>query len=365
MNILIDAHVFDGKFQGSRTYIKGLYSEMIKKKSDWHFYFAGSNVDTLQEEFGSKKNITYLKLRATNKYIRLLFELPYLSYKHKIDFSHFQYVSPPIKIGKYIVTNHDILFEEERFKQYFPNKYRWVNSFLFKYAARKANILLTVSDYSKNKINEFYNIPKEQIHVTPNAIQLNTETTKTNLIKKKYGCEKYLLYVSRVEPRKNHISVVKAFINLKLYEHGYQLVFIGNRDMEDKELTNYITENRKYLQDNLRFFSNVPDTDLKQFYLNAEVVVYPSFAEGFGIPPLEGAVYKRKVVCSSSTAMAEFTFFKYLVNPNNQKEIEEAISKALKDDEKGLDKIQEFVLQTYTWSRGADVLEKEIEKHYK
>jgi len=364
MKILIDAHVFDGKFQGSRTYIKGLYAEMIPLKKDWKFYFVAKNIDTLKEEFGEHPNVFFLPLKSTNKFSRLLLEFPKLIKKYEIDYSHFQYISPPIKTGKNIVTTHDILFEEKRFKQFFPKKYRLINGFLFKRSARLADILVTVSEYSKKKISELYKISKEEIIITPNAINLNLyNLSNDGYIKKKYGCKKYILFVSRIEPRKNHISILKAFKNLKLYELGYELVFIGNQDIDDVAYNTFINKNQDILKDKLHIFSNINEKELKKFYTNSAFVVYPSYAEGFGIPPLEAAVYKKKTLCSNATAMAEFTFFKYIVDPYNQDEIEKSILQIIEDNEDELNKIQEIILKKYHWKKSAEVLVEKLENH--
>jgi len=357
MKILIDAHVFDGKFQGSRTYIKGIYSEMILLKKEWEFYFVAQNISTLKEEFGEHPNVHFLPLTSTNKISRLLVEFPKLIRKHQIDYSHFQYITPLIKVGKYIVTNHDILFEEARFRKYFPYKYRFVNGFLFKRSAKFADILITVSEYSKSKINEYYHIPKEKIIITPNAINLNLDKLSNDgYIEKKYGCKKYILFVSRIEPRKNHISILKAFKNLKLYEKGFELVFIGNQDIKDIAYNDYLAKNEPIFKNKLHLFSNIAEAELKKFYTNSEFVVYPSFAEGFGIPPLEGAVYKKPVLCSKATAMSEFSFFNYFIDPYNQKEIEGTILEIINKKSENLEEIQQTILKKYHWKKSAQGL---------
>ncbi len=357
MKILINAHVFDGKFQGSRTYIKGLYTEMILLKKDWDFYFVAQNTTNLEEEFGTHQNVHYLHLKHHNKFIRLFWEIPQLIRKHQIDSSHFQYISPLLRTGKYIVTTHDILFEEERFRQFFPTKYRLINGTLFRRSAKLADILLTVSEYSKNKISELYEIDKKDIVITSNAIKLNLDhLEKDNYIQEKYNCKKYILYVSRIEPRKNHISILKAFKNLQLFKKGYELVFIGNQDIKDGEYDDFINKNESTFKGKLHLYSNITETELKKFYTNSEFIVYPSFAEGFGIPPLEGAVYKKPVLCSKATAMAEFSFFNYFIDPNNQKEIEETILEIINKPSENLEEIQQTILKTYDWKKSAQVL---------
>ena len=154
MNILVDAHIFDDKHQGTRTYLKGLYSELIVIAENWHFFLVAQDIENLKKEFGVHKNVTYLPLKSQNKFYRLLIELPLIIKRNRIDYAHYQYISPPIKNCKQIVTIHDILFEQKEFKSFFPLKYRIINSTLFKTSARRADILLTVSEYSKRKISE-------------------------------------------------------------------------------------------------------------------------------------------------------------------------------------------------------------------
>ena len=97
MKLLVDAHIFDEKFQGTRTYLKGLYSALIPIAKDWEFYFIANDVENLEQEFGKFSHVHYLKFTSKNKYYRLLIDLPRIIKKNKIDYSHYQYISPFIK----------------------------------------------------------------------------------------------------------------------------------------------------------------------------------------------------------------------------------------------------------------------------
>jgi glycosyltransferase involved in cell wall biosynthesis len=307
MNILIDAHVFDEPHHGTRTYLKGLYSEMIQLMPEMGFFFAADDVDNLRAEFGTHANVFFLKFNQ-KKYLRLLYEIPRMVKQHRIDYVHFQYISTPVKNCKHIVTTHDILFKD--FADLFPLKYRAVKNFLFKASARRADILLTVSEYSRDRIAYHYKIPHARIGLTPNGVSkyFAGAATGANTIGEKYGLGKFILYTSRMEPRKNHLLLLRAYRELKLWTEGYHLVFIGMRSLSypdfDAYLENFPPDGKSYVH----HISNVDNEELRAFYKATDLFVYPSLAEGFGIPPLEAVFSGADTLCSNQTAMREFTF---------------------------------------------------------
>lgn len=306
-NILVDAHVFDDKHQGTRTYLKGLYSELIPIAKNCHFFFVAQDIDNLKKEFGRHDHVSYISLKSHNKYYRLLIEFPILIKNHNIDYAHYQYICPPIKNCKLIITTHDILFEQKEFKKYFPLKFRIINGVLFRWSAKRADLLLTVSKYSKKKISEHYTINEEKIKITPNAVDtIYKEEAIINENFKNQNLGKYILYVSRVEPRKNHLSLLKAFVELELANQGYKMIFIGKKDILCNELEQFINLMTPEDKASVFWLENVSNDALKAYYQNCELFVFPSFAEGFGIPPLEAMIYNKKLLCSKNTAMADF-----------------------------------------------------------
>lgn len=363
INVLIDMHVFDHKYQGTRTYLKGLYSELMPIAKNWHFYLVARNIENLKKEFGAHKNVTYVPLKSKNKFYRLLFELPQLIKKHKIDYAHYQYICPPIKNCKLIITTHDILFEQNEFKKFFPLKYRTFNSFLFKRSAKKADLLLTVSQYSRNRISELYNIPVDSIYITPNAVS-NSGQIKQEVIDDTQAAHgKYILYVSRVEPRKNHLGLLKAFVELNLKEQGYKLVFIGKKDILHPELERYLTNKQPKIKDSVVWLHSISNNSLEAYYRNCELFVFPSFAEGFGIPPLEAMAQKSKILCSKSTAMADFNLPDALVfDPKDIEELKKKMMIQLTSEKIQLD-VYGVILAKYNWLKISQDYFKLLEKH--
>jgi glycosyltransferase involved in cell wall biosynthesis len=213
---------------------------------------------------------------------------------------------------------------------------------------------LTVSNYSKNDLIRRFNIPDKLIYVTPNAVDFPTLPSIDTIEHFRLG--KYILYVSRFEPRKNHVGLLKAFYNLNLQEKGYKLVFVGSKkDKIEKQAYQKLVKLITLTQlECVEFFDHLSSIELNYLYNNASCFVFPSLAEGFGIPPIEAAVNNCKVVCSNQTAMRDFSFFKYLFDPNDQDEFDTQLHLALEDIDYDYKFYREKVLEIYNWNNIAE-----------
>lgn len=360
MKLLVDCHCFDYKTtEGINTYIKGLYCEFVKIAQDVDFYFLAQNVDNIRALFGEASNIHYISLKSQNKVYRLLFEIPTIIKQYKIDLAHFQYTAPLIKNCKTIVTLHDILFED--YPEMFPLSYRLVKGILFKWSAKRADLLLTVSEYSRKQIAGHYGLAWSDIFVTPNAVsddfyQIDKKVAEDFVHSQ--GIDKYILYVSRVEPRKNQIAVLNAYLDLALYEKGYDLVFIGRKTISSSLFENRLAELKPEVLKRIHLLNQVDYNDLKFWYKGASLFVYPALAEGFGIPPIEAGAAEIPCVCSNRTAMGDFSFFgENLVDPLDVESLNERIDKNLKfSDKMDLRRISDQIAKTYNWKTVASDL---------
>lgn len=354
----MDAHYFDESPQGVTTYIRNLYISVSKVMPAVEIIFCAYS-DRIYKDYPDLKEISRLEIiRNRGTLFRMIIDLPKLAKNHRVDYVHTQYLMPVNSVGKKIVTIHDVLFL--RFPGDYPFVHRFLRNLLFRLSAKKCDILVTVSKYSKLEISNFFDINDSSILVTPCGVpkleSVQAKTESKSFVRQRFGIdEEYVLYVSRFEPRKNHISLAKAFFKSKAYEEKFKLVFVGARSISVLEYDNFIGGLSEVDQLKVVELVDVCDEELSHLYRAASVFVYPSLSEGFGIPPLEAATYLIPTVCSNLTAMNDFKFFgDRHINPTCVEKLQVAIDEALSIvsvDE--LVEIREKVYSQYSWERSA------------
>lgn len=355
--VFVDCHVFDKEFQGTQTYIKGLYLELLKHKKI-HFFLAAYDIKKIKEVFGTHSNVTYVKYSSKNAVIRLLFLLPYLIKKHKIEYAHFQYRVPPIKFCKYILTIHDVLFED--FPSYFSKQFRIFSFITFKFSAKISDYLFTVSTYSKNRIETHLNVKGVIVH--PNGVQAvffepYDKSTVQKEVQLNYQLKDYIIFVSRWEPRKNHLLLLRAFVEQELYKKC-DLVFVGDKKNRDAAYLKYYTPLSLDIKEKIKSFENVPFEELLLLIRGAKLSVYPSSAEGFGIPPLETVAAKIPTICTNETAMSDFVFLAdNLVSLKDETAFQQKIRNAIhhRQEEEDLNRMALFVKHNYNWQIASQI----------
>src|SRR5688572_25067756 len=111
VKLFVDAHVFDKEYQGTRTYIKELYT-ILSENPKLQIYMGAYDIENLKNNFPPAANIIYIKYNTRSAFSRLLYSIPSLLAKYGIEYAHFQYILPPVKKCRYIVTIHDVIFNE-------------------------------------------------------------------------------------------------------------------------------------------------------------------------------------------------------------------------------------------------------------
>ena len=371
IKLFIDGHSFDREYQGTHVFIAQLYSNLAKLHPEIELYAAARDTKNLQHclPFIPERNLfTYTKKQPG--VLRFVTDIPHYIRKHGFDFAHFQYVAPLSKHQcRYIVTLHDILFKD--FSKEFPWTYIAKRNFMFKKCFTGASIRTTVSHYSRARISAHYKMDPEAISVIPSGVEdgLGVRFTKDEAVMDvagRFGLKDYILYVSRIEPRKNQYGLLKKYLDLRLYQKNIPLVFVGKESIPDHSFTSVLNQLSPEIGSCIHWYPALPPGDLEKFYKAARLFVYPSKAEGFGVPPLEAAVCQVPVLCSSVTAMGDFDFFDpWRFDPEDDQDFENKFMNILAHppNEEVLQKTSGIIRNRYNWERTAEKFFQLLNQH--
>ncbi|WP_243324078.1 glycosyltransferase family 1 protein [Geothrix sp. SG200] len=361
MRIGIDYHVLHHEWQGSgiRRYIEGLYRAVLKVPSHHEWVFLVEDPTRVPQDWPGRPE--WQDLGTTSRVARLGWQINRCIRKNQLDCCHMQFVAPLFQTCKEVVSVHDILFDTH--PQFFPRSAPFTLAPLIRRSAHRASLILTISEYSKRMLMERWGISEERICLTPCAIDPTIFnpgdlSQSRKLVKETYDVEDYILSVGRIEPRKNHQSLVRSYADLKTRGKSLpKLVFVGGKDFGYRELAALIQE--KGLEKDVVFLHSVSDVMLPHLYRAALVMAYPSFAEGFGIPPLEAMACGCPVITSGTTALPEVVGDSgWLIDPEKWPTISEALLMAIQDPSGRQERIRKGLVQAtqYSWERSAKAL---------
>lgn len=215
--------------------------------------------------------------------------------------------------------------------------------------------IITVSEFSKEDISKEFNFPKDKIYVThlaaENIYYPMSKLKCKELIKNKYGIEdNYILYVGGLSPRKNIIGLIESFSLLSKKTRGNcKLVVTGKKGLSYPKYKKRSEELN--ISNDVIFTDFISLEDLPLFYNGAEVLVYPSFYEGFGLPPLEAMACGTPVIASNITSIPEVCKDSaLLINPYNVHELSSAIEEVLTDKKLMLHMMKKSLIRSMNFS---------------
>ncbi|WP_020596970.1 glycosyltransferase family 4 protein [Spirosoma panaciterrae] len=231
----------------------------------------------------------------------------------------------PIMYGKNIASILDLSFHLH--PEWFSKQFSLLYNTLIPIIAKRAIRIITISEYSRKDIIRYFNIPPEKIdivHPSISSIFENNKTSKKDITK--FG--RYILAVSSIDPRKNFLGLIKAFKLANLNDINLVIVGSKNKVFSDEGIAELIKDDPSVF-----FTGYVSDNDLASLYKNASLFVYPSFFEGFGIPPLEAMASGCPTIVSNTSSLPEVCGDASLyVDPHDITNISETIKKVINDD---------------------------------
>lgn len=202
---------------------------------------------------------------------------------------------------KKIVTIHDLIFV--RYPEYYSFFDRKIHLWKFKKAAHTADQIIAISEQTKRDIIQYLKVPENKIEVIYQGChQAFKEQQSDELmaaVKHKFNLpERFVLNVGSIEERKNLLNVVKAIADTDI-----PLVVVGKKTKYYKKIEVFIKKNK--IEKKVSFLEGVSMEELAVIYKMADIFVYPSFFEGFGIPVIEALFSKTVVVTSNMSCLPE------------------------------------------------------------
>ena len=224
----------------------------------------------------------------------------------------------------------------------------------------KCDHIITISENSKREIIEEFNVPEEKITIAQPAVDHGrfkpANEEELAQVRKKYELpEQYLLYVGTIEPRKNLLGLLEAYEKLPAKLRGeYPLVMTGGRGWLEGEIVDRIS--RLKGRGEALTTGYVYDEDLPAIYSGARLFVFPSFYEGWGMPPLEAMACGTPVITSNTSSLPEVVGDTALmIDPNRPEELTNAMKQVLSDEELRQEMIRQGFKQAkrFSWEKSA------------
>ena len=359
--------LFRGRPTGVANYIINLVKNLaqLDKENEYYIFLIEENKEYFNlEQDNFHEMLCFVK--TENPILRRMWEqivLPKLVHDKDIDILHCPVNIIPILVQcRSIVTFLDCqYFNESSRNTLLRKKYHHI---FMRLSMQKADAIITISDSMKSEIIQYLGGKRDNIHVThlgqdtfstvDQGVRLEGNIENVNLSRK------YILFVGFPQYRKNLSGLVKAFASaMGKMNEPYDLVICG--DMKTKIESDYNnilkTINRYNIENQVKFIDYLENEELRALMVGAEIFVFPSFYEGFGLPVLEAMACGTPVLVSDIPVMHEIVDDAGMyVNPYNQDDISRGICELLLDSnlrqrlgKKGWKRAQRF-----TWKMTAE-----------
>ncbi len=366
MRIGIDCRMYSPKFTGIGRYVYELVQHLQKTDStnEYYLFFNDpiySEVTITQPNFHKVKvNAKHYSLAEQTKFLFIL-------NSHKLDVMHFTHFNAPILYRRpSVVTIHDLTLH------FFPGKkmtsfiHRAAYQLTIRAVTKHAQKVIAVSKNTAKDLQKVLNVPSSKIHVIYEGVGAEFQRLKNqDAIKPtldKYQIDRpFLLYTGNWRSHKNIIGLIKAYKKIKRdYYNDIQLVITGAKDnvyandiyrTARNHLTNY----------NVVFPGLVPEKELIELINAATIYVFPSFYEGFGLPPLEAMQCHTPVAASNTSCLPEICgdAAEYF-NPRSYKEMASVLRDMLNSPGRRYELIEKGVahVQKFSWERMTELTHK-------
>jgi glycosyltransferase involved in cell wall biosynthesis len=337
VRIAIDATSVPRQRAGAGTYICNLVQALAQVDRE-NTYFVFAKRETFDGRSLQRDGFRLVPVRLPSRLARMLWEqamLPLHLRRLGVDILHSPHYTTPLASAGWrrVVTFHDVTFF------LLPRRYPLLRRLYFQGAsragARLADLAIAVSETVKGDVVRHLGLPAESVWVVPLApgpgFHPLEDSARMETVRGRYGLPlRFILNVGTLEPGKNQATLVRAFHRLKQQGLEQGLVIAGQKGWMYEKLFRLV--DGLDLRDDVRFVGHLPEDDLAAVYNMADLFVFPSLYEGFGLPPLEAMACGLPVVASRAPALAEvLDGAALLVDGRDASALAEASAKVLRD----------------------------------
>jgi glycosyltransferase involved in cell wall biosynthesis len=337
LRIAIDAHSVGTGLGGNESYATNLI-EALAQIDNSNLYTLYVTRKQAVERFSNRwPNFTVRRTLPHSPLIRIPVTLSAELRRNRVDVLHVQFTAPPAVPCPVVVSIHDLSFEH--LPQTFKRRSRMQLRMTVRRSARLASQIISLSSHARDDIVATYNVNPEKVTVIPLAAPAHfapvTDNNELQRVKQTYAIDSsYLLCVGSIQPRKNLTRLLEAYSLLRRNSPEGKLpklVVAGKYAWLFEETLRTIDQ--LGLSDSVIMTGYVPEADLPALYSGALCFVYPSYFEGFGLPPLEAMKCGTPVIVGNQTSMPEVVGDAAIMfDPFDAADIASAIKKVISDD---------------------------------
>jgi glycosyltransferase involved in cell wall biosynthesis len=309
LRIAIDAHSVGAALAGNESYATNLIEALAEIDSVNQYTLFVTKREAVDRFSGRWPNFKVRLTLPHAPFIRIPLTLGAELRRNPVDLLHVQFTAPPFAPCPVVVTVHDLSFEH--LPVTFKRRSRAQLRLTVRHSARRAARVITGSEHTRQDLISTYGLSPESVRTiqlaAPAGFAPVTDKTELQRVRNTYGIEgDYILSVGSIQPRKNLGRLIESFSYLHRARPDRpqpKLVLVGKRAWLYDETLRAIQESG--LQDSIILTGYVPQRDLPALYSDAVCFVYPSYFEGFGLPPLEAMKCGAPVIVGNRTSLPE------------------------------------------------------------
>lgn len=303
MHVLLDAHMLGEQEGGNETYIAGLLSGLHCVSSPQTETISVLYTAAYYASLRQHAILPAIAMRSRTNIRRVFSEIPGLCRRLGVDALHATYVASPILSARLILTVHDVIFR--LYPQYFSPRDRLLLLTLLPLSMRRAHCIITVSEASKADIVQYYPFVREKIVAIPEAAgPVAAVEPDARAVQELLDGSPFILTVGTLQPRKNLVRLIKAYIQLRSRSRArWRLLIVGRAAWQHSEV--YQLVRACPFHGDIVFTGYLPDAAVAALYRRCVLFAYPSLYEGFGLPVLEAMACGAPVLAGNRSSIPE------------------------------------------------------------